>query len=336
MGGWDLQVLRGPTGDSGVSIIWQGELSSAPSDPQLNWAYYNLTEGKSYIYDGTIWQVLAQDGNDGIDGEDGKIAVWIKYDGNQGDSGTVPDMEFLYAGDSTTIQSNIGNLTRAGYIFSGWNTEADGDGADYTIGSSLILEESRTLYAKWIVTVGGPGQAGGIIFYDDESDGIDTIPGYRYLEAAPTDWNDMDEYTTIFGYYRTTWDGVDLPVGTITNVGAGMSNTIEIVQKMGDILFTDPSGTSTKTSSYAAKICNDFALENEGVTYDDWFLPSREELALMYLNLKQHNLGGFSDANYWSSTEKNALYAAFFDFNSGNNYDGNRSSDFRIRPIRAY
>nr|WP_319520768.1 InlB B-repeat-containing protein [uncultured Sphaerochaeta sp.] len=266
----------------------------------------------------------------------GKIAVWIKYDGNQGDSGTVPDMEFLYAGDSTTIQSNIGNLTRAGYIFSGWNTEADGDGADYTIGSSLILEESRTLYAKWIVTVGGPGQAGGIIFYDDESDGIDTIPGYRYLEAAPTDWNDMDEYTTIFGYYRTTWDGVDLPVGTITNVGAGMSNTIEIVQKMGDILFTDPSGTSTKTSSYAAKICNDFALENEGVTYDDWFLPSREELALMYLNLKQHNLGGFSDANYWSSTEKNALYAAFFDFNSGNNYDGNRSSDFRIRPIRAY
>lgn len=63
---------------------------------------------------------------------------------------------------------------------------------------------------------------------------------------------------------------------------------------------------------------------------------TREELALMYWNLKQHNLGGFSDANYWSSTEKNALYAAFFDFNGGQNYDGYRYSDFRVRPIRAY
>nr|WP_321265391.1 InlB B-repeat-containing protein [uncultured Sphaerochaeta sp.] len=318
-------------------MIWQGELTTHPGSPQFNWAYYNLTEGKSYIYDGTIWQVLAQDGNDGIDGEDGKTAVWIKYDSNQGESGTAPDIEYLYAGDSTTIKNNTGNLARTGYIFSGWNTEADGEGVDYTIGSSLILEESRTLYAKWTVTVGGPGQAGGIIFYDDESDGIDNNPGFRYLEAAPADWNTMGENTTyIFGYYRATWDGENLSVGTSTNIGAGMSNTIGLVEKMGDIIFDNPSGTSTKTSLYAAKICTDYQLENEGVTYDDWFLPSREELALMYWNLKQHNLGGFSDANYWSSTEKNALYAAFFDFNGGQNYDGYRYSDFRVRPIRAY
>ena len=139
----------GPTGEPGASIIWKGELTSDPTNPQLNWAYYNLTEGKSYIYDGTIWQVLAQDGNDGMDGEDGKTAVWIKYDSNQGESGTVPDIEYLYAGDSTTIKNNTGNLSRTGYIFSGWNTEADGTGTNYSVETVAVIEASSTLYAKW-------------------------------------------------------------------------------------------------------------------------------------------------------------------------------------------
>ncbi|WP_319755575.1 InlB B-repeat-containing protein [uncultured Sphaerochaeta sp.] len=139
----------GPTGEPGVSIIWQGELTDHPGDPELNWAYYNLTEGKSYIYDGESWQVLAQDGNDGMDGEDGKTAVWIKYDSNQGESGTVPDIEYLYAGDSTTIKNNTGNLSRTGYIFSGWNTEADGTGTNYSVETVAVIEASSTLYAKW-------------------------------------------------------------------------------------------------------------------------------------------------------------------------------------------
>jgi hypothetical protein len=36
----------------------------APSDPEVNWAYYNSSEGKSYIYDGSQWHVLAQDGSE--------------------------------------------------------------------------------------------------------------------------------------------------------------------------------------------------------------------------------------------------------------------------------
>jgi hypothetical protein len=56
-------------GEDGISIIWQGDLSEAPSNPELNWAYRNTTDKKSYIYDGASWEVMTEDGKDGADGE---------------------------------------------------------------------------------------------------------------------------------------------------------------------------------------------------------------------------------------------------------------------------
>lgn len=46
--------------------IWKGSLPSAPANPEVGWAYYNTTVKKSFIYDGTSWQIMAQDGADGL------------------------------------------------------------------------------------------------------------------------------------------------------------------------------------------------------------------------------------------------------------------------------
>ena len=54
--------LQGYKGDQGISIEWQGELQEAPENPQLNWAYYDEQAKKSYIYDGSAWGIVAQDG----------------------------------------------------------------------------------------------------------------------------------------------------------------------------------------------------------------------------------------------------------------------------------
>lgn len=48
---------------TGYLISWKGSLSSNPSNPQAGWAYYNSTDKKSYIYDGSSWQIISQDGN---------------------------------------------------------------------------------------------------------------------------------------------------------------------------------------------------------------------------------------------------------------------------------
>ena len=55
------------TTDSGYLIIWKGSLEITPSEPEAGWAYYNTEDKKSYIYDGSSWQILAQDGEDGAD-----------------------------------------------------------------------------------------------------------------------------------------------------------------------------------------------------------------------------------------------------------------------------
>jgi hypothetical protein len=74
-----------------------------------------------------------------------------------------------------------------------------------------------------------------------------------------------------------------------------------------------------------------------GVVYDDWFLPSKDELDLMYRNLKKNNQGGFSLDYYWSSSEGSARFAWFQYFGSGNQFDNYaRSREYRVRPVRAF
>ena len=68
---YSKESLNGPMGAQGpigIGINWLGTLSTIPSPANLNDAYYSATDGKSYIYDGAAWQVMAQDGSANGDG----------------------------------------------------------------------------------------------------------------------------------------------------------------------------------------------------------------------------------------------------------------------------
>jgi len=130
----------GPAGPPGLSIFWQGESASAPTNPLLYWAYYNTVDGVSYIFDGTEWDLLAGGG---------RALLWVTYDGNGSDGGIVPGLQISYVGDMMTLSNNEGNLTRTGYAFVGWNTQADGTGTDHAAGETVALSTTATLYAKW-------------------------------------------------------------------------------------------------------------------------------------------------------------------------------------------
>lgn len=84
--------------------------------------------------------------------------------------------------------------------------------------------------------------------------------------------------------------------------------------------------------SYAAQVCND--LEVGG--YDDWFLPSADELNLMYTNLAQSGLGDFTGTLYWSSTETIVDFANCQYFNSGSANDSEKDNTYRVRAARAF
>jgi len=75
--------------------------------------------------------------------------------------------------------------------------------------------------------------------------------------------------------------------------------------------------------------------------YDDWYLPSQDELELMYSTIgyggPEGNIGGFEYDWYWSSSESSS-YSAWFDyFGDGSTYSGNYENyPNRVRVIRAF
>lgn len=61
----NIKGATGDTGPAGTSIDWLADSSTAPTSPTENQAYYNTSDDKSYIYNGTAWQTVVEDGIDG-------------------------------------------------------------------------------------------------------------------------------------------------------------------------------------------------------------------------------------------------------------------------------
>lgn len=75
----------------------------------------------------------------------------VTYNGNGNTSGSVPTDATAYnSGETVTVKGNTGSLVKTGYAFGGWNTQADGNGTNYTAGSgTFTISSNTTLYAKW-------------------------------------------------------------------------------------------------------------------------------------------------------------------------------------------
>ena len=121
---------QGTQGPPGVSIVWQGELASAPENPQTNWAYFNTTSGNAYIWMGSAWQILSQRGA-GINWL-GKVEAGEKPE----DAGLNYALHYLYSGNT--------------YIFDGdeWRVMLPGTTVqhrDETVVTGMTLSLAGTL-----------------------------------------------------------------------------------------------------------------------------------------------------------------------------------------------
>lgn len=164
---------------------------------------------------------------------------------------------------------------------------------------SCKKEEGNTPKSEQI-SVGNTYQ-GGIIFYIDGT-------GEHGLIAAPEDQSTIATWTNIPNI-RANANGI--------TVGTGIQNTTTIINAQG-------SGT------YAATIC--YLLSLNG--YDDWFLPSKNELSLLYQ--QKEAVGGFSTDYYWSSSEYDTLKAWQIYFPYGIEHINSKDSTAGVRAIRAF
>jgi len=172
------------------------------------------------------------------------------------------------------------------------------------------LKTAKARKIDWII--GNTGPAGGIVFYDKG----DSADGWRYLEAAPADMETRLRWVAqSYGFNWRNFPSVD---GTDTAIGTGRQNTALIL--------------AVDANAPAAKACAEY----RGGGFSDWFLPSRDELNLMYRNLKMSNIGGFQNNWYWSSSRGNSDYAWCQGFVGGYQGYGYKSSVSNVRPVRAF
>ncbi|GHV84535.1 hypothetical protein AGMMS50230_01430 [Spirochaetia bacterium] len=162
--------------------------------------------------------------------------------------------------------------------------------------------------------LGDRGPGGGKIFYVSET-GFGPGNAWHYLEAAPEDISSHKEWASAGSMYLTT----SLP-GTKTDIGTGAANTDTILAKDA----TAPAAEACKHSNYGGKT--------------DWFLPSIDELKLMYQNrtfIDNLLLGG-TDV-YRSSSELSDTNAYSFRTFTGTVYtDQAKTSASAVRAIRAF
>jgi hypothetical protein len=195
------------------------------------------------------------------------------------------------------------------------------DSLAFNYNSSATCDDGSCRYTPLI----GDTYGGGIIFWLDGNGGG--------LIAAPSDQTDptANNYTSAaeWGCYGT---GISGAGGTA--IGTGAQNTINIVNAN--------CSPQTGGSLIAADICANLTLGG----YNDWFLPSKDELNEMYLNIGQGNalglgnIGGFNgnqgNFRYWSSSESDNYRAWLQDFYWGFQYNYVKFNSYNVRAVRAF
>ncbi len=83
----------------------------------------------------------------------------LSYSANGASAGSAPS-EHRGTVSTQVLRGNTGSLSKSGFTFDGWNTQADGLGTTYAVGATFTYSSNTTLYAKWIaVPVGSSGSS---------------------------------------------------------------------------------------------------------------------------------------------------------------------------------
>lgn len=172
---------------------------------------------------------------------------------------------------------------------------------------------NELIFATTPLAVGDEHQGGKIAYILKQGD-----PGYIAGEVHGIITTPAD-LANLYQWYNGT---LGVTGATATALGSGNANTNTIVSAQGE-------------GTYAAKACYDLVLGG----YSDWYLPSQDELHMMFLN--RNLIGGFDttyDVYYWTSSEydNGMSFMETFFFSDGFRGFQAKHVPLKVRPVRSF
>jgi hypothetical protein len=190
------------------------------------------------------------------------------------------------------------------------------------------------VYCTDCATGSGPYYYNGVVWYPMFTSPPPT-PTYTVGQSA---FGGIIFFVEPSGQHGLVAATADVAAGAVAWFNGNFTNTQAVRPGVyGGGFNTDAINLNQGTGSYAALV----AAQHNGGSYGDWYLPSSGELQLLYA--QRATVGGFSNTNYWSSTEISAATdqpttnAYMVNFGISNALISTlKSITGRVRPIRRF
>jgi len=209
------------------------------------------------------------------------------------------------------------------------------------IATAATSVTSSSLYANWGFTEGAEGYY--LTVATDEAM-TSPVAGYDSLDVSNVETYPVTGLTagTLYYYSVVSYNGetessasnvittlvvsasplLDYDSNVYTSVVIGSQEWI--VENLRVTHYAD--GTDINNLTYADQ-------------YDDWCLPSRDELEAMYTELYLFGLGGFTNVEYWSSTEildEGDALGICLPFQNGTPSGQGKNNVYKVRACRLF